>query len=396
MTSPALARASASTPATRAREHSRGLRIMHVLAPAPIGGRQTMVRELALAQSREGDDVRVVTVLTPRSAAYPFVESLVQCGCDVRAIEVSRRAYAREWTKVAGEIAHFQPDVVHTHGYRADVLHGAFGKHRGLSAVVTTIHGFSGGDLRNRAYEELQRATLRRFDAVVAVSRPLARSLILAGVAPARLRCIVNVISPPGGVLDRGAARDLLGLPQDAYIAAWIGRLAQEKAPEVFIDSLSLLEGRGVRGSIIGDGPLRAEVEQRIASSPLNGVIRQHGSVAGIAALMRAFDVLVLTSRREGTPITLLEAIWSGVPIIATRVGGIPDLLSRNEAVLVAPDDHALVAQAVVQLQEQPQLGRQLSTAAMARARREHSLGAWVQAYRDVYQDALRRSISSA
>ena len=187
--------------------------------------------------------------------------------------------------------------------------------------LATTVHGFTGGGARNQVYEAMQRLALRRFDAVVAVSEPLARQLRVT-VPGDRVRTIRNAWSPAEPPLPRAEARARLGIGEGELVAGWVGRLSPEKGADVLLYALPTLPALHV--SFLGDGADEAFLRGRAARLGVADRVRWHGAVPGAAALYAAFDVFVLSSRTEGTPIALFEAIAAGVPVVATRVGGVP------------------------------------------------------------------------
>src|SRR5262245_48084159 len=136
--------------------------ILHVLAPGTLGGLERVVRSLAVAQRESAHEVCVAPVLEPPAADHSFLRSLAGCDVVVTPIELPPRSYLRERAAVAQLCDRLHPDVVHTHGYRADVVDAAVARRRGIT-TVTTVHGFTGGDWKNRIYERLQRRAFRRF-----------------------------------------------------------------------------------------------------------------------------------------------------------------------------------------------------------------------------------------
>ena len=136
--------------------------------------------------------VHVAAVLTPGEAdGHRFIVRLEALGVPVTSVVVAARNYVKEYRLLDALIARVKPQLVHTHGYRSDVLGGMVARARRVPAI-STVHGFTGGGARNRLNEWLQTAALRRADAVIAVSGPLVHRLTAAGIVRARIYCIPN------------------------------------------------------------------------------------------------------------------------------------------------------------------------------------------------------------
>src|SRR2546421_11972687 len=172
-------------PGGRVRSRER-LSVVHVIAPADVGGAERVVHALAIGRHRAGLGVRVVAVLASGADRHPFLTPLEQAGVETIPLRVHPRAYGRERTAIAELCRRIQPDVMHTHGYHIDVVDGGAARRAGVP-TVTTVHGYTGGDWKNWIYERLHRRALRRFDAVGAGSRPPARHPGRGGVPAARL-----------------------------------------------------------------------------------------------------------------------------------------------------------------------------------------------------------------
>jgi glycosyltransferase involved in cell wall biosynthesis len=164
--------------------------------------------------------------------------------------------------------------------------------------------------------------------------------------------------------------------------------LSYEKGPDVFVESLAIMAGQGtdVYASIIGDGPLRSALTARVAELQLSDRVTFHGQTADAHRLYSAFDVFVMSSRTEGTPIVLFEAMAASVPVVATAVGGIPEIVGPVEAALVASEDpHALAAAITASLSDPEQAGARAG-AALARLRTDFSSQPWLAAYEALYR----------
>lgn len=320
------------------------LRLMHVLAPAPAGGLESVVRSVAQGLAALGHRVVLGAVVEVNGDRHPFVVGARAVGIDVRVIEVPGRAYLRERRLVAALIEEFQPSVVHTHGYRPDLVDATVAVQRGIP-IVTTIHGFTGGGVRNRLYEALQRHRIRNFDAVIAVSRPLEAMLRRSGVRPDRLHFIPNAWSGEAPVA-RAEARRTLGIPDRDTVLGWVGRLSREKGLDVLIEALPSLPLE-LHVSVVGEGPERGRLEELAARLDVGSRLRWHGLVPRAGRLLAGFDLLVLSSRTEGTPMVVFEAQAAGVPVVATAVGGVPDAVAGSDCTLVDSESPLSLAQAV-------------------------------------------------
>lgn len=369
--------------------------ILHIVAPAEVGGVERVVRALARGHSRAGHDVHVAAVLSSADPNHAFLTSLAGTGAAVHVLALSGRAYRRERALVRDLCLRVRPDVVHTHGYRPDVVDAGVARQLGIP-TVTTAHGFIGNTWRGRLYERVQRAAFRRFDRVVAVSAPIGAAIASDGVPTERLTILRNAWSGDEPSSDRAAARGELGVPRDGFRIAWVGRLTREKGPDVLIDALARLRPSGRRNgepfavSIIGQGSERPALEQQASALAIADRITWHGLLSDAASVLPAFDVFILSSRTEGTPIVLFEAMAAGVPIVATRVGGVPDVLSPDEAWLVPAADATAIANAVAEIRDNPSEALARVRAARDRLRDEFSVEPWLARYETLYRGVMR------
>lgn len=374
---------------TRNPGSSPSLSILHVVAPGEVGGLESVVRQLAVGQRSAGHRVHVAAILDGADTARPFRARLGEGDVEVVPLVLPGRAYLRERASIGRICGDLSPDVVHTHGYRPDIIDGGVARARGIP-TVTTVHGFTGGGLRNRCYEWVQRRSFREFDAVVAVSAPLARRLGDAGVTGDRLHLVPNAYQGDDP-RPRAESRSILGLGSDGFTVGWVGRLTREKGADVLLDALGRAAmPRGTRVALLGDGADRPELEARARSLAVESRIAWLGVVRDAARLYRAFDVFVLSSRTEGTPIALFEAMAAGVPVVATCVGGVPDVVTADEALLVPSEDPDALAAAVRAIHDDPDAARRRADAASERLRNRFGIEPWLAQY-----DAIYRRIST-
>lgn len=362
---------------------SKNVRILHILAPGREGGLERVVSMLSEGQGRHR--AHVAAVVSPHEAdQHPFIARLEAAEIPVTRVVVGDRSYVREYRSLSAIVTRFKPAVIHTHGYREDVIGGVVARAHGVPAV-STVHGFTGGGRRNRLNERIQRFALRRANAVVAVSRPLVDLLSRAGVPREKISFVPNGFAPPRDTMTRAAARRILGLADTVVVAGWVGRLSREKGADVMLDALSQSD-TAWRLSVIGEGQERDRLREQATELGIADRIQWHGAVPNAGALMPAFDAFALSSRTEGTPIALFEAMHANVPIVATQVGGVPDVVTSRHALLVPPEDPGAIAEALAELRGEPSAATVRSSRARDRLLKEFSADAWLDALEAVYR----------
>ena len=366
-------------------------RIIQVLAPGAFGGLEQVVTQLSVGLSRRGWPSAVAALIDRDAPEPPCLSEMRAGGVQVDLLRVPHRAYFMERALVGEVVDRWRPDVVHTHGYRADVNQRRVIQARQIP-VVATAHGFTRGGLKNRVFEWLDRWTLARLDAVVAVSRPLKDELLRSGVAPNRIHLIRNAWVPVGPLLDREQARVHLGLPPEGKVVGWVGRLSAEKGPDVILKALARLEDGGAILSVVGSGREQQALKTLADRLGVAHRVRWHGGVPGAARMMKAFDLFCLSSRTEGTPMVLFEAMGARIPIIATRVGGIPEVLSETDALLVPSDDPAALATALEGCLRDPAGAHARAEQAAARLQADYDLEPWLDSHMTLYRTLARSS----
>ena len=369
------------------------LGILQVTAPGRFGGRETVVADLSAALHERGHRVTVLAVLDEGTDAgtHPFVQALRSEELAVRSVTLPPRAYGAEARAIREAVRDSDADIVHSHGYRTDVV-AALSRAVPGARLVSTAHGYTGGGRKNRLYERLQAAAWRRFGAVIAVSEPLVQELLRRGLDPRRVRLIPNAWRGGARSLDRSEARRRLGIDSDARVVGWVGRMTQEKGPDVALAAFARLaarEGAPAQLHFVGEGRLRPELESRATALGMTERVHWHGALTGAGRLFPAFDVLLLSSHTEGTPMVLFEAMAASVPIVATSVGGVPDVLGSGSAWLVPPRSPDELAAALGEVLDSPAESRSRAARAMTRLHTKYAVGPWVDAHVALYREVL-------
>ncbi|MCU0622998.1 MAG: glycosyltransferase [Gemmatimonadaceae bacterium] len=362
------------------------LTITQIAAPAPVGGLERVVQHLAIGLHRRGHRLRVVAVLDAGVQDHPFLAPLAAAGVPTSVVALTGRGYLQERRAVRRLLAAERPDVVHTHGYRSDLLDGGLARAVG-AAVVSTMHGSSRLGGLSHVWEWCQLQAWRHFDGVVAVSQALVQQLQGGGRPLGNLHLIPNAWSGVEPRHTQTEARRRLGIPGGVPVIGYVGRLIPAKGPDVLVDALCRIADRPWHAVLIGDGLLRASLEAVIARAGLPDRVHLVGHLDDATDLYRAFDLFALPSRTEGTPIALFEAMGARLPVVATRVGGVPDVLEGTGQRLVPAEAPEALAQAMVALLEAPEAWAALGAAAHARVITGYGADAWLDRHEALYRD---------
>ena len=271
-------------------------------------------------------------------------------------------------------------DVVHTHCAKAGAIGRLAGHRARVPRLVHTYHGFPfhefQGAVRRRAYIETERRLGRLTDVALCVGTGVAVEAVRRRlIAPERVRTIGVVADgadqaaarPPPALARRRQARAELGLPADATVVGTVGRLTYQKAPDDFLAALRALGRPGVTGVWVGDGELAGQLAARAAGLPGNQLVLA-GQRSNVPDLLPAFDVFALSSRYEGLPTAVVEAMVCGIPVVATAVNAVGDVVIPGETgLLVPPGRPELLAEAVGFLLDSPDAAARMAATARAR-----------------------------
>lgn len=310
---------------------ARRIRILELRDTHEIGGPgKTILETFKAADPARFEHHLGVFVTRGESADTPFTRAARACGMPVHVIEGYNQFDPRLVTRTAALARRLGIDIVHAHEVKSDAI-AWLASRLVRTRIVTTLHGWIGNSLRQRAFIALDRRLASGFDAVIVVSEAM-RAGLAAAIDPARLHLVHN-----GIVLDRyvrtgrrGALRELVGRDVAGPVLSSIGRLSAEKGHLDLVEALGILSRRGHQVSLVlvGDGPERPRLEARIRDLGLGDRVHLTGYLDQPQRVLEETDLAVLPSHTEGLPNAALEAMAMGVPVLATRVGGTPEVVT--------------------------------------------------------------------
>ena len=362
------------------------IKVLRVIARLNMGGPALHVAYLTAGLRERGYDTTLVAGSLARGEdSMAFVADELGVGVvriDELGREISPLRDLVATLRLARLIRRERPDILHTHtakagtvGRVAALLAGA----KGPPIVVHTFHGhvLRGyfGPLRSLFFRMLERWLAGRTTALIAVSPQVRDDLVSLRVAPPERFVVIRlgielderVAGSRGGRLE---SRRYLGIPPDRFAVGWIGRMTAVKRTEDVLVAFKRLRDGGVDACLcmVGDGPDRPQLERRAHDL---GIVKDTlflGYQEDVAPYYAAFDALVLPSSNEGTPVSAIESLAAGRPVVATRVGGVPDVVAEGEdGFLVEPGDTDELAERLTQLARDPALRERMGEAGRRR-----------------------------
>ena len=295
-----------------------------------------------------------------------------------------------------------QPDIVITNSVKSHCLFWRSRLNRKYPWVAFH-HGYTTTDLKMRMYNRLDRWSLPKADRVATVCHAFASRLSReTKIPPERIFVQHNSIrlQPKPAADELNELRRRLGVAEGERMVLSVGRLSQEKAHADLIEAFKLLRATNpdlnCKLLIVGDGTERASLETAARASGQNDRITFAGQVSNVQPFYAAADVFVLPSHSEGSPNVLLEAMAAEVPIVATAVGGVPEIVADEEsALLVPPKNRPALAAAIDRVLQDSALAQRLTTVASAQVAREHSPEAYARNLISLYQEVIAQRASN-
>lgn len=319
-------------------------------------------------------------------------ENLEAAGVRFIGLDRSATAQVWKWGPLLRLLRRERIDVVHAHMFGSNVWATVLGRIARVPVIVAHEHtwSFEGRPVRKLLDREL---IGRGCSVFLAVSREDRRRMIeIEGVDPGKVRYLPNGADVPPASGSPAAVREELGVAPDAPLIGSVGHLRPQKAFPVLVEAAALLRERvpEVIVVIAGEGPERERLEALIAARRLQSTVRLLGRRLDVPDLLAALDVAVCSSDFEGSPVSIMEYMEAGLPVVSTAVGGVPDMVTDGvHGRLVAPGDPPALATAIAELLLDRPTARRLGTAGRERRRAEFTLSVMVSRLGHLYLELL-------
>jgi glycosyltransferase involved in cell wall biosynthesis len=366
----------------------RERKVVFVCPNMEAGGAQRQWALLAPALAERGFDVSVLTL----DGRGVYFEDLVARGVPTACAGLRNRADPIGLAR-AVRLAGSRSTAVLTRSVSAHLVGHVLARRQRAAHVVTEHLGADPLGIRPlRPHQQLLLRPMRpRANAVVTVARSQTEHLVRDGYPADAIRVIANGVADDPPVRDRETVRAELGISRGTFLTVLVAALRPEKYAPVFVEQVIAARARepSVHGVVVGDGPDAAAVGRAIRRS--DGAVRALGYRADAVDIMHAGDVVCLTSAIEALPMSVLEAMSVARPVIATRVGGLPEVVEPGKTgFLISPDRPLEMAHALVGLARDPSHARELGRAGRERQRRHFSIEAMARGYTELLTDLVR------
>ena len=359
------------------------IRVMYVVGNFVAGGAERHLLEMWRRIDRSRFEVEIACI----RAEGMFLPEVLRLGLPVRDLGIGPRLYGpsglRGLLRLVHHVLRFRPHVLHGYLFGPNLLAALAGRIAGVPAVVVAKRNVDAFETPRQI--AVQRLAARLATHVTAVSEAVAETVVALGVPRERVTVI------PNGVDAGRFAEPAYGRGNGAAVIGSVGCFAPRKDYGTLLDALALLERRGVdwRADLVGDGPERGRLEERARTLALGERVRFLGERADVESLLPTFDVFVLSSREEGIPNALLEAMAAGRPAVATAVGGTPEVMQAGaQGWLVPPARPEALAAALEEAIRDRGEAERRGRAARRRVLEEMDIGAMVRRHEAFYRRA--------
>lgn len=356
------------------RSSQHPIRVVHLVHGLGVGGMEKLLVEFARHADRGGFDLKFVS-FGGRGALAGDIEA---AGWPVVALDQPEGLRPGSVLRIAALLRNWQTDILHTHDPKTLIYGAPAARLAGVGRIVHTCHGNGLAPFPRAA--RLFRMASWLVGVMVCVSNDLARQMAEIGINPRKMQTVLNGIDT--------ALFSFTG-PKPGGCAVAVARLSPEKDIGTLIRAAAIIRATcpSFQLEIAGDGPLMADLRALARELGLEGQVRFLGQVGDVPAVLGRAGLFVLPSLREGISLTLLEAMARGLPVVATRVGGTPEVVGEGETgVLISPGSPEELAGAVLRVLLDPDGGRRMGEAARRRAEHHFDVRRMVAKYEEIYR----------
>lgn len=339
------------------------MKILHLIDSGGMYGAETMLLHLMSEQKNLRLNPVLASIGLPNEPEKPIETQAKKIGITVCPFRMQPGPNWRGAWKILQYARKIDITILHSHGYKTNILFGLMPPLIRRIPMVTTLHGWTSSSNQNfcriQLYEKLDAFSLRFIDSVVLVNQKMKDNVQIRHLNSSKLKVIENGIPIREHHFSQPPPPEIqLFLSQSSFRFIAVGRLSPEKGFSYLIEAINHLVKKGIdcRLVIFGEGNERSSLEEKITKLSLNANVFLAGFTSDVSRFFSNFNFFILSSLTEGLPMVLLEALSANIPVIATSVGGIPELLAYGKGgILVEPGDPIALGNALELVINEPQ-----------------------------------------
>ena len=368
-----------------------GAHVLQLIDGLNIGGAEILLRDLSVGLAQRGFRVSI-----GYSTPGPLARDLNDLGLPLTRLPRLMRIDPILFSGMIRLMRNDPPQIVHTHLFKSD-FHGRLAARiAGVPVVVSTLHSIDRW-AQKPPLGSIYGWTSRFADRIIAISDDVKNfHIVNTAVDESKFVTIENGVDVRRFAVQRimgEGIRKEFNLDDAAPVFGIVGRLTPPKDHRVFLQAAALILQSIPRARflVVGDGPLRNDLESQAHELGIQNSVTFTGMRRDIPNVLAALDVLVISSLWEGIPVTLLEGMASALPVVATKVGSIPDVVTDETAILVPPSDPTTIAQACLKLANNQDLRFSLGQAGLKRVTANYSIDAMIDRTASLYAELLQK-----
>lgn len=369
------------------------LKILQMISSGGFYGAENVLLELSDELKKAGHSVTIGVLRNSQNPNIELIGKAAERSINTAVFECNGKFDLKAISTIGSYVREGSVDIVHSHGYKANI-YAALSNLRNRRPLVTTCHNWIVSSAKMGLYTYLDKVFLKRFDAVVPVSKTVEGLLLDAKVDSKKIRLIENGINISRFLHERKTEglHSLLGIDAKSKVIGTVGRLTEEKGHKVLLQSAKkvLDSYENCFFIIVGDGRLRGALEEDARAAGIGGRVIFTGTRSDIPELLSIMDVFVLPSLTEGQPMALLEAMAAGKAIVASNVGDMKKMLKDGLlGIVTPPGDPGAVSEGILHYLNNPSAAEKAGTMAQKEAIERYSSERMAREYLLVY-DAIR------
>lgn len=365
------------------------MRILHLICSSGIYGAENVLINLLPSLRNLGIEVILGCLSAFDSVGSEISQILKQWEIPTVFINDKNKFSLRVLKAIHSTIKLYNPDILHVHGYKATVLGGLIANMIRIPFILT-YHGEAKIRTELSTYIKIENIFVRKALRIIAVSKRIMEELIIRGVPESNISVIHNGIKDPFITHLENISIKKNGLFSTHLLT--VGRLIKIKRIDLIIDAIGILkkEFPQIGLTITGNGPLENELKEYVTKAGLNSSVIFLGYVPDPTSTYNSADIFVISSASEGSPIALIEAMAASLPIIATSVGAIPEMLiNRKNAIIIPKNDLKALVDSLRHLIVCPNLSKALGDAARQSFLRNYTADVMAKSYFETYKNII-------